>query len=42
MRLAPAWAKECAVAAPIPVPPPVMSIVLPLAEISGRVGDRVG
>src|ERR1700760_3643962 len=42
MRDAPASAKERAVSAPMPVPPPVTATVLPLAESSGRVGDMDG
>ena len=39
MRDAPAAAKDRAVSAPMPLPPPVMITVLPLAESSGRLGE---
>ena len=40
IRDAPASAKYRAVSAPIPLPPPVTSTVLPLTDSSGRDGDR--
>lgn len=42
MDLAPALANATATALPIPVPPPVMTMFLPEAESSGRVGDMKG
>ena len=39
---APACATECAIAAPIPVPPPVTMTDLPARESSGRVGEMLG
>ena len=42
IRDAPAFAKERAVSAPMPVPPPVIRMVFPLAEREGRVGEIEG
>jgi len=39
---APEAAKSRAMCAPRPEPPPVMTIVLPLVESSGRIGEMVG
>lgn len=42
IRDAPATAKDLAVSAPIPVPPPVIRMALPFAESSGRLGEMDG
>ena len=42
MRAAPARAKYFAVSAPMPVPPPVITMTFPLADNSGRVGSIEG
>jgi len=39
---APARAKDFAIAAPIPVPPPVITTVFPAAERAGFVGEMAG
>lgn len=39
---APARAKDCEIARPIPKPPPVMTTVLPERDSSGRDGEMLG